>query len=162
MSGIEVAAIGAAVGGAALSATSNVMRGREESRAAQFEQEQLQIREQTTKTAAMQDEAARRRELTSNLETIQAIRSGRGVAAGSPTGTAILDSTIANEERDIGIMKSNAGTAADLARRGGIMAGERAKTSLLAGYLGAGSDILSGVSRGANIYSYGRATPGRR
>ena len=65
---MEAVAIGALVGGTALQATSQIMMGREQSRAAAFEQEQLQIQEQMTRTAAAQDETRRRDELTANCQ----------------------------------------------------------------------------------------------
>lgn len=153
MSGLEIPALVALVGGTALTATSQVMQGREQARAADFENQQLSIQEQATRTAAMQDEARRRDELTSNLETIQAIRAGRGVGAGSPGGMAILDSITSDAERDIGISKSNYATKADLTRRAGEMAQGRGRMSLLAGYLGAGATVGNAAYQG---YAVGR------
>lgn len=129
----------------ALTAGATVLQAREQSKAASFESEQLQIQSDQYKTAAAQDEANRRRELESNLETIQSIRSGRGVGLSSPGGRATLDAVTTAEERDIGIAKSNYLTQSDLSLRASGMAAEKAKTSLLAGYLGAAGTAASGV-----------------
>ena len=134
----------------ALSAGSQIMMGREQSKAAAFEAEQLRTQEQNYRTAAAQDEAARRTELTNNLETIEAIRAGRGVGSASPTGQVIEQNVTAAEERDIGIAKLNYLQRADLARRAAILSEGRAKTSLLASYLGAGATVGEGVYRYGN------------
>jgi hypothetical protein len=147
-------AIAATVAGAATQAAGSIMAGREQSAAAQFEQQQLDIQSKTAMIAADQAEAKRREELTSNLETIQAIRAGRGVGANSPTGEAILTSATDDAESDIATERFNARQKADLSSRAAEMAGRKARTSLLAGYVGAGADILSGVGKAASIYAY--------
>jgi hypothetical protein len=175
------------VGGTALSAGGSILKGGQESMSADFERQQLQIQSaqyksredelksqaETIKTAAAQAEAARRGELTSNLETIQAIRAGRGVGSASPTGMGIFDSIIDHAQRDIVTERLNYLTKADSARMeaanadissaiaGGAaeVSGQRAKTSLLAGYLGAGADIFSAGYKYYNIQNYGRVSP---
>lgn len=119
--------------------------------AAEFEQQQYQQQAQAAKTAALQDEAARRRELNSNLESIQAIRAGRGVGSGSPTAMAIYDSGIQRGEEDIAASKANYAAKADLANRASILSQKKASYSLLAGNLGAANDIAGGV------FKYGKA-----
>lgn len=162
MSGLEPIIMMAAVGGSALAASGSIMAGQEKSRAALFEQQQLKIQEQQGKTAAAQAEAQRRDELTSSLETISAIRAGRGVGSQSPTGLAIFDEMTANAERDIGIEKSNYLTRADMSRQAAEMSGRKAKTALLAGYLGAGEAALSGVTRAYAIGSDRYPVPATR
>jgi type II secretory pathway pseudopilin PulG len=133
--------------GSVASAGATIMQGKAQSEAALFEQQQLQIQEQQQRTAAQQAEARRREELTANLETIQSIRSGRGVGLNSPTGMAILSDTSADAQRDILTERSNYLTAADLSSRAATMAGRKAQTSLLAGYLGGASDLASGFGK---------------
>lgn len=144
----------ATVAGGALSAYGSSMAGKEAARAAEFEKQQLEIQAQTAKTAADQAEARRREELTSNLETIQAIRAGRGVGSNSPTGQAILTSAIDTQERDIGIERANYLVKADLSRRAAELAGRKAKTSLLAGNIGAGADIFGTIAKGTGLLAY--------
>lgn len=157
MSGLEaiplMMMIGTAAGGAT-SAFGSIMAGREQSRAADFERQQLEIQAQTSLTAADQMEARRREELTSNLETIQAIRAGRGVGSNSPTGEAILTSAITDEESDIATERFNLRQKSDLSRRAAIMAGRKSRTSLLAGDLSAASSIFSAATRAGSIYAY--------
>lgn len=131
------------VAGTAAQGVSQIMQGNAQSQAAQFEQQQLKVQEQQTRTAAEQAEARRREELTANLETIQSIRAGRGVGTNSPTGMAILTDTTHDAERDIVSERSNYLTKADLSSRAAEMAGRKAQTSLLAGYLGAASTVGS-------------------
>jgi hypothetical protein len=154
MSGMEPLMIAAIVGGTAVQAYGHQMAGQEASHAAEFEQQQLQIQAQTQKTAADQAEARRRDELTSNLETIQAIRAGRGVGAGAPGETALLTSVIDKQERDIGIERFNYLQKADLSQRAALLAGRKAQTSLLAGDLAAASDIFGGITRATSLYAY--------
>jgi hypothetical protein len=159
MSGFEAVGLGMTLAGAGLSAFSKVQQGQEASRAALFEQQQLQTQAMQFRTAADQAEAKRREELTSNIETIAAIRAGRGVGATSPTAMAIFDKTVSDAEGDIATERVNYLTRADLSERAGIMAERKARTSLLAGYVGAGADILS---TGAKLAGYAYGTQGIR
>jgi hypothetical protein len=121
---------GASVGG-------QLAAGGQKAAAAEFEQQQYAQQAQAAKTAALQDEAARRRDLTSNLETIQALRAGRGVGSGSPTAMAIYDSSIGRAEDEIASAKANYAAKADLASRASYLSGKKAASSLLAANLGA-------------------------
>jgi hypothetical protein len=152
MSGMEPLLIASIVAGTATAAYGHQMAGQEASRSAEFEQQQLQIQAQESHTAADQAEARRRDELTSNLETIQAIRAGRGVGAGAPGETALLTSVIDKQERDIGIERFNYLQKADLSQRAALLAGRKAQTSLLAGDLTAASDIFGAGAKIASIY----------
>jgi hypothetical protein len=157
MSGMELLVAGSAAmtaGGGALSAYGQSMQGREQARAAMFEKQQLEVQAQQARTAADQSEARRREELTSNLETIQVIRGGRGVGTSSPTGQAIMTSTIEDQDREIATERLNYLQRADTARRGAEMAERKARTSLLAGDLSAASTILSTGSKVANMYAF--------
>jgi hypothetical protein len=145
-------AIPALIIGTAASAGGTLMAAGQKSAAAEFEQQQYQQQAEAAKTASMQDEAARRRDLNSSLETIQAIRAGRGVGSGSPTAMAIFDSTIGRSEDDIAASKANYAAKSDLASRASYLSGVKAQTSLLAGDLGAVSDVSS------SIFKYGKAT----
>ena len=144
-------ALPALVIGTAASAAGSLSAAGQKSAAAEFEQQQYAQQAQAAKTASLQDEAARRRDLTSNLETIQALRAGRGVGSGSPTAMAIYGSTIDRSEDDIASSKANYAAKADLASRASYLSGKKASSSLLAGNLGAATDIASGV------FKYGKA-----
>ena len=158
------AAVPLAIIGGGLSATSTIMEGRERSAAASFEAQQLEGRsgeysrqEQEYRIAAAQTEARRREELTTSLETIAAIRAGRGVGAASPTGLTILENLSRDESRDIRterlnyltraeqakINAKNANTAAGLARR-------KSRMSLISSYVEAGAGL---AKTGASIAS---------
>jgi hypothetical protein len=157
MSGMEIPmiiGIGSSVIGGVTSAAGSRMAGQEASRAAAFEQQQLQIQGEVAKINANQAEARRREELTANMETIAVLRAGRGIAGGSPTEAGIFESAIADGNRDIAIERFNYLSKADTARRASEMAGRKAKTSLLAGNLAAAGDIAQIGSRVAGIYAY--------
>lgn len=145
------------IAGTAAKGVGSVMAGREASRAAQFEKQQLEVSAQQNRTAALQAEARRTEELTSSLETIQALRAGRNTGAFSPTGRAILTSLTDDTERDIQTEKVNFAQRADLNSRAATMAGRKAKTSLLAGWLGAveaGGDL---ATKGYSMQRFGKA-----
>jgi hypothetical protein len=152
MSGMEPLLIASVVAGSATAAYGHAMAGQEASHAAEFEQQQLQIQSQTQHIAADQEEARRRDELTANIETIQALRAGRGVGAGAPGETALLTSVIDTQERDIGTSRFNYLQRADLSSRAALLAGRKAQTSLLAGDLSAAGDVFGAGSRIAGIY----------
>lgn len=143
-------AIPALIIGTAASAGSQMMAAGEKSAAAEFEQQQYKTQADAARTASLQDETARRRDLDSNLQTIQAIRAGRGVGSGSPTAMAIYDSTISRSEDDIAASKANYAAKADLAQRASFLSGRKASTSLLAGTLGAIGTV------GSAAFKYGK------
>lgn len=147
-------ALPALIIGTAASAGSQLMAAGERSAAAEFEQQQYRQQAQAAKTAALQDETARRRDLDSNLQTIMAIRAGRGVGSGSPTAMAIYDNMIDKSEEDIAASKANYAAKADLASRASYLSGRKSGTSLIAGALGATSTI------GSSIFSYNRPWAG--
>ncbi|MCK1585491.1 hypothetical protein IVB03_39545 [Bradyrhizobium sp. 168] len=128
------------------------MAAGQKSAAATFEQQQYEQQAQAARTASLQDETTRRRDLTSSLETIQAIRAGRGVGSASPTAMAIFGDTIGRSEDDIAASKANYSAKADLSTRAAFLSGKKAQSSLLAGDLGAISDV------GSAMFKYGKAT----
>jgi len=148
-------AIPAMIIGTAASVGGQLMAGGQKAAAAEFEAQQYQQQAQAARTAALQDETARRRDLTSNLETIQAIRAGRGAGSGSPTAMAIYDSTISRSEDDIAASKANYAAKADLASRASILSQKKASSSLLAANLGAIETAGSAVFKYNTPYSKG-------
>lgn len=134
-------AIGLAVVGAAGQAAGTMMQSREQARAAAFERDNYDRQRQELLIAADQQEAKRRNELTASIETISALRSGRGVGMSSPTGSAILSSAIQDESDDIRTERLGYLTRAEQARLGSKMAGRKARMSILAGNIGAVTGI---------------------
>jgi hypothetical protein len=161
MSGLEpiaIAAIASTAAGTATSVYGQQMAGAEAERSAKFEAQQLDRQSQAYMTQAGQEEAKRRNDLESSLETIQAIRAGRGVGLDSPTGQAIMSSTTGRAEDDITTAKSNifgrasnAELAASETRRRGSAAG-------LAADIGSLTTVASGLSK---IATAGRYAPGK-
>lgn len=123
--------------GTAASVAGSMMAGREQSRAAAFEEQQYKAQAQQYRTAAAQDEAKRRTELAASLDTIMALRAGRGVGQASPTGTTILEDITAGAESDIQTSKANLLGKADQARIAGDMSAHKRRMALIAGDLGA-------------------------
>lgn len=139
----------ALVAGTVLQAGGAIMTGREQARAAEYEQQQYAAQAQTERTAAAQAEARRREELVSALGTIQTIRAGRGVGMSSPTGMAILNSTASEQTRDALQERMNLLGKADQSRIASSMAGSKSRYSMISGYTNAAATLAGGA------YNYG-------
>lgn len=135
----------ALIAGTALSAGGSFMKGREQSMAADFERQQLDVAAQQSRTAAAQTEARRREELNAQIGTLSTIWAGRGVGADSPTSRAIEDAVIAGKESQIMTERTNLLTKADQARMGSSFAARRSEMAAIAGVLGAGEKIAGGM-----------------
>lgn len=148
---ITAIALGSMVAGTALKATGDQMAGQERSRAAAYEQQQMEANAQLTRTAALEDEARRRDDLNSSIGTILAIQAGRGVGLNSPTTKAIIGDVQERGEDAIHTSKLNLLSKADAYKTGAEMAGKKAKYSLIAGDLATGADIFSGIGSAARL-----------
>ena len=138
--------------GTALSAYGQHEAGVQASQAAAFEQQQLDLQSKQILTAAAQAEAQRRRDLTSSLETIEAIRAGRGVGMASPGAAELNENVITSGERDTQNERLNFLLKSDNARMAAVMAGKKAKYSLLAGNLAAGATVASGLTKAMSSF----------
>jgi hypothetical protein len=164
MSGMEVVGLGMGLVGTMMQSSAQSRAGKEQARAARFEAGQLEekAREQEInasieRTRADQQTARRTEDLNDNLETIAAIRAGRGVGTDSPTGRAIREGVSADERQDIGIERGSILNEADAWRRGAWasrqeagMARRKAKYSIWAGNTAAATTIVTGIGRAAS------------
>jgi hypothetical protein len=152
--GLEVA-VPLMIAGTAAQMYGSAMQGREQARAADFERQQYETQQENAKLAAAQDETDRRIELVRSIETIQALRVGSGLSLTSPGGMALLESVTQEAQDDIRTSRLNYLQRADLAGRAANMSARRARTSLLAGYLGAVEAGATGAMRIASLTSTG-------
>lgn len=139
---LSVISLAATATSTAVGVYSSVKQGEAQSAALKSQQQQQQQREEQLRTRAMQDEAARREELASNLSTIEAIRAGRGLSQTSPTALVIRDDLTDNAMDDMRVSRLNILNGAESARQAGQQAGNAASNALTAGYLGAGRSLL--------------------
>jgi hypothetical protein len=148
MSGMEIplaiAAVGATGAGTVMSAgaqekgkQASLMAAQEQSNAQNFEAGQYDIQGKRIRSAAAADEAARRTDLESSLETIDAMRSGRGLSLDSPTGRAISRNVTATGERNILNSRTNMLLQAEQSDAQAELSRRKARYSLLAGEAGA-------------------------
>ncbi len=107
----------------------------------------------------MQDEAARREELASNLSSIEAIRAGRGLSQTSPTALVIRDDLTNDAMDDMRVSRLNILNGAESARQSAEQAGKAASNALTAGYLGAGRSLLDFGTSMAGSMSGGTKAP---
>jgi hypothetical protein len=136
-------AIASAVIGGGTSAIGSIMAGRERAGAQLFEAEERRRQEELYRIAGAQAETRRREQLTSSLETIMAIRAGRGVGQASPTGRAAFEEIIEDESRDVRAERINYLSRAEESRLASQMLRRQSRMSLLSGYFGAVGDVAS-------------------
>ncbi|MCA1831232.1 MAG: hypothetical protein LC750_00530 [Actinobacteria bacterium] len=131
---------------------SNLLASKEQAEAYEFESRQYERRGKAIRTAAAQDEAKRYDDLESSLETISAIRSGRGVDLDSPTGRAISDSVSAKALTDIRTSKSNYALEATSGDLASALAARKAAFTTYAGQMGydAGEASIRAADAGIN------------
>lgn len=127
---------------AAVGAAASIQQGQAQSAALKAQQLQQEQRAQQLQTRAMQDEAARREELASNLSTIAAVRAGRGLSQVSPTALAIRNDVTGDAMGDMRISRLNILNGAESERQSAIVSGKAASAALTAGYFGAGKSLL--------------------
>ncbi|MCG5241399.1 hypothetical protein ACIU1J_27670 [Azospirillum doebereinerae] len=136
------ATVAAAVISAATTTYSSIKQGEAQSAAYKAQQQQQQQRQQQLETRALQDEAARREELTSNLSTIEAIRAGRGLSQTSPTALVIRDDVTDDAMDAMSTSRLNILNAAESERQGAITSGRAASNALTTGYVKGGISLL--------------------
>lgn len=149
--GLTAVGAGASLFGSSKAAQANKLKGQAEYISAEFEKKQHEINQQQLRTAAAQDEAKRRDGFVSSLETIMALRSGRGLGTTSPTAMAVLDEMRRRNETDIITSKANLLTKSALSGEAAAIAGMKGKTSLLAGDLAADATLASGAYTAASL-----------
>lgn len=147
----------------AVSVYSSVRQGQAQSSALKAQQQQQRQREEQLRTRALQDEAARREELASNLSTIEAIRAGRGLSQGSPTALVIRDDLTNDAMDDMRVSRLNILNGAESARQSAEQSGKAASNALTTGYLGAGKSLLDfgasmagGMSGGSSLSAFNK------
>lgn len=144
MSGMEiplaVAAVGAtgastlaSAGALGKSKSATLMAAQEKANAEEFEGRQYDLQATRIRSAAAADEASRRTDLMSSLETIDAMRAGRGLSLNSPTGRAIASGVSQRAERNILQSRTNFQLNAAQSELQGELSRRKARYSLLAG-----------------------------
>lgn len=113
--------------------------------AASAERQQYEEQAKIAETAAIQDEAQRRQELTRVLASQDAIRAGRGLDLYSPTGNAIRAGTIEQAETDIRTSNLNYAGKSRFYGLGAEAADAKGTQALFEGFAGVGKGLLSGA-----------------
>ncbi|WP_298372668.1 hypothetical protein [Azospirillum sp.] len=134
---IALSAVSTAVG-----VYGSVQQGQAQAEQQRYQQRQQQLREEQLRTQAMQDETARREELTANLNTIAAVRAGRGLSQTSPTALVIRDDTTNDAMDAMHTSRLNILNGAESARQAGIQAGNAADSAAAGGWIKGGVSLL--------------------
>lgn len=140
--GLEVAALALSAVSTAVGVYGSIKQGEAQSAAMKAQQQQQQQHEQQLQTRAMQDEAARREELVANMNTMDAIRAGRGLSGTSPTALVIRNDATNTAMDDMRVSRLNILNGAESARQQAEQYGSAASTALTTGYLSAGKSLL--------------------
>lgn len=123
-----------------------------EAQAAQYAEER-----EAARVAAMQAEAAKRRDMAAVLSSSDALRAGRGLDLGSGTGEAIRRESIEAGEADITTIRANdtrTGRRLGLAADSGLRrASNQADAAVVGGYGQAAGSLASGAR---SIYGMSR------
>ena len=139
------------VGGTATSIVGQQVAGQEQARAAAMEAEGYRAQEQALRTAAAQDEARRRDQLTSSLDTILAIRAGRSVGGGSPTETAILNDITEDSLDDIRTSRTNILQRAEQANMQSELSERKRRMAPVMANINSATSLFSGATRVASL-----------
>lgn len=126
----------------AASVYGSIQQGEAQAEQQRYQQRQQQLREEQLRTRALQDETARREELTANLSTIDAIRAGRGLSQTSPTALVIRDDATDTAMDAMRVSRLNILNGAESARQAGIQAGNAADSAASSGWLKGGASLL--------------------
>jgi hypothetical protein len=158
MSGVEPLIVPALIGSTAVGTATSIygqqMAGQEAQRSAEFEAQQYERQSQQFQTRAAQDETARRKDLMSSLDTIAAIRSGRGLDLNSPTGRAIAEGVSDDAERGITTGKANAYEQAARSETAASETRRKGRYSMLAADIGSLTTAASGIGKIATAGRY--------
>jgi hypothetical protein len=114
-----------------------LMAAQEQAAAHEFEGRQLDLQGKRIRSAGAVDEAARRIDLESSLQTIEALRAGRGLDPDSPTGRAITAGATERGEKNILTSKTNYALQAANSELQGELSRRKARFTLMAGEAGA-------------------------
>ncbi len=152
---LAIAAVGISAG---TQIFGSIMAGREQARSEAFRAQQLDQQQKQLQIRAAQEEATRRQSLTSNLQSVEAIRAGRGLGT-SPTGVAALRAIRTDEARDIRTARLNTLLGADTSGRAASVARRSASTANLAGFIGAAGALGQNAAIGFSLLPSVPATP---
>jgi hypothetical protein len=135
----------------ALKREADIAASRESYDAYQFESRQYDRQGKQIRIAAAQDEANRYDKLTSSLDTIAAIRAGRGLDLDSPTGRAIRQGQVSDALADIDTSRANSRIAEAQTKLASELAMRKSRFALLQGYYGAVSNDAAREAADAGI-----------
>lgn len=140
--GLETAALALSAVSTAVGVYGSIQQGQAQSAALKAQQEQQKQHEDHLRTRAVQDEAARREELVANMNTMDAIRAGRGLSGTSPTALVIKGDVTSDAMDDMRVSRLNILNGAESARQQAEQYGSAASTALTTGWIGAGKSLL--------------------
>lgn len=143
-----------------IGAVGSIAQGHAASRAAEAEAEQYRDEAEAARVNAVIEETDRRKELQQILATGEAVRAGRGLSLDTGSSEALRDSSEAEAERDINLIRANAFGRQRRMLLAADAASARSGTALTSGYLRVGSQLLSAAGSGYEAYTYSKLPKG--
>lgn len=149
--GVDTALIAALAVTAVAGAATAVVQGEAAADQADSERQQYEESAKQAQIQADQEEVAKRKQLTAALSSADALRAGRGLDLGSPTGDAIRNTSIENAEADITTIRANAASNARRLGLAGDAASARGDAAQIAGYGSAVNQLGSAAVSGYRL-----------
>jgi hypothetical protein len=131
-----------AVVGTLMSAAGAISQGNAQKSAMNAQAAEMERQRQAEQTRSIQEEAARREDLASQLSTISAVRAGRGLSQTSPTALVIDEAVTEDSMSDMLTGRTNSLLRQDSLRMSAQSARTQGSLAQTAGYLSAGSSLL--------------------
>lgn len=127
----------------AVSALGAISQGAAQSSAMKAQAAELERQRKAEETRALQEEAARREDLASNLSTITAVRAGLGLDKSSPTALAITADVTGDAMNDMFTARTGSILKQDSLRMGAAGYRSQASQARTAGFINAGTSLLN-------------------
>ena len=131
-----------AAAGAGLSAMGSIAQGNAQNAAMKAQAAEAERQREAERTRSMQEEAARREDLASQLSTISAVRAGRGLSQTSPTALVINEAVTEDSMSDMLTGRTNSVLRQDSLRMSAASARQQGAMAQTAGYIKAGASLL--------------------
>lgn len=128
--------------GAAISAVGAISQGNAQKAAMNAQAAEMERQREAEKTRALQEEAARREDLASQLSTISAVRAGRGLSQTSPTALVIDEAVTENSMNDMLTGRTSSVLRQDSLRMSAESSRQQGSMAQTAGYIKAGTSLL--------------------
>jgi hypothetical protein len=128
--------------GTAMSVVGSISQGNAQKSAMSAQAAEMERQREAERTRALQEEAARREDLASQLSTISAVRAGRGLSQTSPTALVIDEAVTEDSMSDMLTGRTSSVLRQDSLRMSAASSRQQGSMAQTAGYIKAGTSLL--------------------